>query len=80
MRAIQIQAAGAKPTVTEIPAPTEVAADQVRVHVAASALSNLAKRVAMGAHYSADDVYPKPLVSMVWEPWMMGHMSILTIH
>ncbi|MBX4173256.1 zinc-binding alcohol dehydrogenase family protein [Weissella viridescens] len=59
MRAIQIQAAGAKPTVTEIPAPTEVAADQVRVHVAVSALSNLAKRVATGAHYSADDVYPK---------------------
>ncbi|RRG18144.1 zinc-binding alcohol dehydrogenase family protein [Weissella viridescens] len=59
MKAIQIKVAGGDPVVAEIPVPTEVAADQVRVHVQASALSNLAKRVATGAHYSADDVYPK---------------------
>lgn len=59
MRAIQINEAGGQPVLTDIPAPATVDADQVLINVKAVALSNLAKRVAQGQHYSSDAHYPK---------------------
>ncbi|MBM7617689.1 NADPH:quinone reductase-like Zn-dependent oxidoreductase [Weissella uvarum] len=61
MRAVQLVEAGGQPIVTDVPEPKQTDADQVLVHVKAVALSNLAKMVATGQHYSSQSVYPQTL-------------------
>ncbi len=57
MKAAIVEQAGQKPRYGDFPEP-ELASDEVRINVAAAALSPLARARAAGTHYSAGSSYP----------------------